>query len=179
MLNATRFDAPVLDRHVKYSDADFVNGTATPFATSTFKYRSLGPYYLLRAYACLLTSTAALKSLGIIPRSPSPVPLEERHIDTLTPAEMREILQIQRVGSRGTFTGRQANDAQERIESTAQSNKKASSKNASRESAPMTVNPTPRATTRREMTIRSPSFLPSVVSSATQSFLTARLRFST
>jgi hypothetical protein len=42
---------------------------------------------------------AALKSLMVIPRSPSPVPLEDRDIATLTEAEMRELLQRQRVRS--------------------------------------------------------------------------------
>jgi hypothetical protein len=40
--------------------------------------------------------SAALKSLLIIPRSPSPVPLEERDVDTLSPQEMRELLRSQR-----------------------------------------------------------------------------------
>jgi hypothetical protein len=35
----------------------------------------------------------------VIPRSPSPVPLEDRDIATLTEAEMRELLQRQRVRS--------------------------------------------------------------------------------
>lgn len=39
---------------------------------------------------------AALQSLLIIPRSPSPVPLEDRDVDTLTPEEMRELLRRQR-----------------------------------------------------------------------------------
>ncbi|KAI4658828.1 uncharacterized protein J4E79_006587 [Alternaria viburni] len=52
----------------------------TPFAEFTFKYRS----------------RAALKSLLIIPRTPSPVPLEERDINTLTLEESRELLRLQR-----------------------------------------------------------------------------------
>ncbi|KAI4919496.1 hypothetical protein J4E90_001631 [Alternaria incomplexa] len=51
-----------------------------PFAEFTFKYRS----------------RAALKSLLIIPRTPSPVPLEERDINTLTLEESRELLRLQR-----------------------------------------------------------------------------------
>lgn len=39
---------------------------------------------------------ASLQSLLIIPRSPSPVPLEERDVETLTPEEMRELLRRQR-----------------------------------------------------------------------------------
>jgi len=38
-----------------------------------------------------------LKALLIIPRSPSPVPLEEREINTLNPEEMRELLKRQKV----------------------------------------------------------------------------------
>jgi hypothetical protein len=37
-----------------------------------------------------------LKSLLIIPRSPSPQPLEERDVDTLSPEEMRTLLRRQR-----------------------------------------------------------------------------------
>ena len=51
-----------------------------PFATYTFKYRS----------------HRDLQIEGIIPRSPSPVPLEERDPDTLTPEEARELIRIQR-----------------------------------------------------------------------------------
>jgi hypothetical protein len=47
-----------------------------------------------------MLSLDALKSLMVIPRSPSPVPLEDRDIATLTEAEMRELLQRQRVRSR-------------------------------------------------------------------------------
>jgi hypothetical protein len=46
-----------------------------------------------------MLSLDALKSLMVIPRSPSPVPLEDRDIATLTEAEMRELLQRQRVRS--------------------------------------------------------------------------------
>ncbi|KAF3007689.1 hypothetical protein E8E13_009336 [Curvularia kusanoi] len=42
------------------------------------------------------TSGHALKSLLVVPRSPSPVPLEERDIDTLSPEEMRELLRRQK-----------------------------------------------------------------------------------
>lgn len=51
-----------------------------PFATFTFKYRSHHD----------------LQIEGIIPRSPSPVPLEERDPDTLTAEEARELVRIQR-----------------------------------------------------------------------------------
>ncbi|KAK4549810.1 hypothetical protein LTR36_005111 [Oleoguttula mirabilis] len=51
-----------------------------PFATFNFKYRS----------------RAALQALCVIPRTPSPVPLEARPIEELTPDEMRELLRRQR-----------------------------------------------------------------------------------
>lgn len=49
--------------------------------TFTFKYRS----------------EAALKSLMIIPRTPSPIPLEERDPETLSREEMLELLRKQKV----------------------------------------------------------------------------------
>ncbi|KAF1928526.1 uncharacterized protein M421DRAFT_4995 [Didymella exigua CBS 183.55] len=60
---------------------EFLDPEREPFATYTFKYRSRD----------------VLKSLLIIPRTPSPVPLEQRDIDTLTAEEMREVLCQQRV----------------------------------------------------------------------------------
>ena len=39
----------------------------------------------------------ALKSLLVIPRTPSPVPLEERELNELNVEQMRELLQRQRV----------------------------------------------------------------------------------
>ena len=40
----------------------------------------------------VLTHEAALRALGIIPREPTPVPLEERPEDELTPEELRELV---------------------------------------------------------------------------------------
>ncbi|KAI8934333.1 hypothetical protein NX059_009069 [Plenodomus lindquistii] len=54
----------------------FQRHSREPFATFTFRYRS----------------RAALKSLLIIPRSPSPVPLEERDVETLTAEESRQLI---------------------------------------------------------------------------------------
>ncbi|EFQ92434.1 hypothetical protein PTT_10464 [Pyrenophora teres f. teres 0-1] len=54
----------------------YVDPLKKPFAVFNFKYRS----------------RAALKSLLIIPRSPSPVPLEERDINSLTAEESRELI---------------------------------------------------------------------------------------
>jgi hypothetical protein len=44
--------------------------------------------------------TAALKSLGIIPRTPSSTPLEERPAEELSPAEMIELLNRYRMSAR-------------------------------------------------------------------------------
>ncbi|KAF2491026.1 hypothetical protein BU16DRAFT_141592 [Lophium mytilinum] len=52
----------------------------SPFATFNFRYRS----------------SDALKALQIIPRSPTPVPLEDRPIEELTLEETRELLKRQR-----------------------------------------------------------------------------------
>ncbi|EXJ58342.1 hypothetical protein A1O7_05767 [Cladophialophora yegresii CBS 114405] len=43
-----------------------------------------------------LIVTDALQTLGIIPRTPEPVPLEEREEETLTPAEMLELIRQQK-----------------------------------------------------------------------------------
>ncbi|RMZ00709.1 hypothetical protein D0862_06624 [Hortaea werneckii] len=50
-----------------------------PFATFKFKYRSRG----------------ALQSLGLLPRSPSPIPLEDRNIEDLSLQEAQELLRRQ------------------------------------------------------------------------------------
>jgi hypothetical protein len=73
---------------------DYVGASDRPFATFKFKYRSKGKqYYLCRFYIKGLTRVvAALQSLLIVPRSPSPVPLEDRDVNTLTPEESRELI---------------------------------------------------------------------------------------
>ncbi|KAI6891570.1 hypothetical protein KC318_g13623 [Hortaea werneckii] len=53
--------------------------TGEPFAIFEFRYRS----------------HAALQSMGILPRSPSPIPLEDRNIEDSNPDEMRELLRRQ------------------------------------------------------------------------------------
>ncbi|KAE9969443.1 hypothetical protein BLS_005354 [Venturia inaequalis] len=58
----------------------YLDGPESPFATICFKYRSLND----------------LKAELIIPRSPSPVPLEDRPLESLTPEEMLELLIRQR-----------------------------------------------------------------------------------
>ncbi|CAO2658836.1 Nn.00g065590.m01.CDS01 [Neocucurbitaria sp. VM-36] len=64
-----------------------------PFATVHFKYRSL----------------SALKSLGIIPRTPSPVPLEERAEDDLSPEELRQL--VRQLKERDTATSTMKKEA--------------------------------------------------------------------
>jgi hypothetical protein len=81
-------------------DFDHVDSNQMAFATYIFKYRSRGRSVANPAFALhLMLYLAALESLMVIPRSPSPVPLEDRDIATLTEAEMRELLQRQRVSS--------------------------------------------------------------------------------
>ncbi|KAF2651343.1 hypothetical protein K491DRAFT_719903 [Lophiostoma macrostomum CBS 122681] len=55
---------------------DYTEAGKAPFATIKFKYRSL----------------QALKSMYIVPRTPSPVPLEERPAAELSPAELVELV---------------------------------------------------------------------------------------
>ncbi|KAI9731782.1 MAG: hypothetical protein M1834_004571 [Cirrosporium novae-zelandiae] len=54
-----------------------------PLATFVFKYRSL-------------ENTEALKKLGIIPRTPAPLPLEERPIEELSRNELHELVSRQK-----------------------------------------------------------------------------------
>ncbi|KAI6787668.1 hypothetical protein KC332_g18181 [Hortaea werneckii] len=56
-----------------------VESIGEPFATFEFRYRS----------------HAALQSIGLLPRSPSPIPLEDRNIDELNLEETRELLRRQ------------------------------------------------------------------------------------
>jgi hypothetical protein len=58
--------------------------------------------YLLTEQAKLTPLQAALRSLLIVPRSPSPVPLEDRDVDTLSPQEMRDLLWRQREHGQAT-----------------------------------------------------------------------------
>ncbi|KAJ4509008.1 hypothetical protein HRR86_007558 [Exophiala dermatitidis] len=74
-----------------------------PCAVFIFLYRSKSSYPksegLLHARNTLIYSSTraeALQALGVIPRSPSPIPLEERDPDTLTREEAVELLRRQR-----------------------------------------------------------------------------------
>ncbi|KAK5127456.1 hypothetical protein LTR85_006795 [Meristemomyces frigidus] len=59
----------------EYYDADFVDDEDDPAGIFVFNYRSI----------------QALRSMLIIPRTPTPPPLEERDITTPTPDELREL----------------------------------------------------------------------------------------
>ncbi|KAF2086114.1 hypothetical protein K490DRAFT_45117 [Saccharata proteae CBS 121410] len=57
-----------------------------------------------RAVSHSYRSKEALNSLHIIPRDPTPLPLEERPIEDLNPEEMRELLRRQKVRSSAAFS---------------------------------------------------------------------------
>ncbi|KAF2635879.1 hypothetical protein P280DRAFT_473522 [Massarina eburnea CBS 473.64] len=79
--HSARLSAPVATTRVSKALAyDYVAADKQPSATFKFKYRS----------------QAALQALMIIPRSPNPIPLEERDIESLSPEEMRELLKRQK-----------------------------------------------------------------------------------
>ncbi|KAF9693625.1 hypothetical protein EKO04_008158 [Ascochyta lentis] len=59
---------------ISWASADDVAGE--PFATFYFKYRSL----------------TALRALGIVPREPTPIPLDERPEDQLSPEELLQLV---------------------------------------------------------------------------------------
>jgi hypothetical protein len=60
---------------------DYVDGPDLPIAVFNFRYRSRND----------------LKAECIIPRSPTPIPLEDRSIEDLTMEEARELLRRQKV----------------------------------------------------------------------------------
>lgn len=62
---------------------DWIHSENEPLATFIFRYRSL----------------RALKSIGIVPRTPSPEPLEERDAESLTVDEARELIRRYKVKS--------------------------------------------------------------------------------
>lgn len=95
--------APELRAKATYSEVQTT--TNDPFAAFTFYYRSecKFPNNELFTYNNLATNIffpASLKSLGIIPRTPSPSPEpepEEKDLNKMTPEEMRAELQRMRV----------------------------------------------------------------------------------
>lgn len=52
---------------------------------------------LIKIHSRMLTATEDLQTLGLIPRSPSPVPLEDRAEETLTREELLEVFRKQKV----------------------------------------------------------------------------------
>ncbi|TKA68034.1 hypothetical protein B0A55_08372 [Friedmanniomyces simplex] len=69
------FTAPVPCKTAEYFTAEPVRGLPNPYATIVFRYRSL----------------ETLKSMLIIPRTPTPPPLEERDYDTVNREEFRQL----------------------------------------------------------------------------------------
>lgn len=52
---------------------------------------------LRKTYSRILTATKDLQAIGLIPRSPSPIPLEDRAEETLTREELLEVFRKQKV----------------------------------------------------------------------------------
>jgi len=77
-----------------YLDVTYIDPYHLPAVEFTFKYRSKCrsncPLHALNA-AQSYASLAALQALIIVPQSPTPVPLEERPIDSLNVQELREL----------------------------------------------------------------------------------------
>ncbi|KAK5720873.1 hypothetical protein LTR15_006835 [Elasticomyces elasticus] len=68
-----------------------------PFATYIFKYRSKRTLYLPASFnAMLIDILGDLQIEGVLPRTPSPLPLEERDPDSLTAEEARELVRQMR-----------------------------------------------------------------------------------
>ncbi|KAK5696687.1 hypothetical protein LTR97_007991 [Elasticomyces elasticus] len=68
-----------------------------PFATYIFKYRSKRTLYLPASFnAMLIDILGDLQIEGVLPRTPSPLPLEERGPDSLTAEEARELVRQMR-----------------------------------------------------------------------------------
>ncbi|KAK4951354.1 hypothetical protein LTR10_010327 [Elasticomyces elasticus] len=82
-----------------------VVGPPTPFQRPSFRAIRQGP--ALATFVFKYRSRAALQALHIIPRTPSPVPLEDRPVEELSMEDMRELLRRQRA-SRNAQPGRGA-----------------------------------------------------------------------
>ena len=75
-----------------------------PFATYVFYYRSLGMKIFPEFCQLLLLISApadALKALMIIPRTPTPLPLERRNSEDLTADERLELIRRLKVSCIG------------------------------------------------------------------------------
>jgi len=97
-LGAPQFVAP----RGTWVGSEYLDGKDRPFAVFNFKYRSRSATTLriiarFEADSCHLPTSEALQDLRIIPRTPTPVPLEDRPLEELTAEEMRELLRRQRV----------------------------------------------------------------------------------
>jgi hypothetical protein len=78
-------------------DFDYVHPEGHPFAVFHFKYRSLGTSIPTVSVCTLTRLLAALKTLQIVTRTPSPTPLEDRPVDELSTAELAELVNRYRV----------------------------------------------------------------------------------
>lgn len=98
LLDDNSLRAPIPTKASGVFDSEYVDPKRKPFVSFKFKYRSRGMHaHLLYIYMLwLIVSIEALQSLLIIARTPSPVPLEERDVDSLSPHEMRDLLRRQR-----------------------------------------------------------------------------------
>ncbi|TIA03376.1 hypothetical protein D6C82_01908 [Aureobasidium pullulans] len=71
--------------------------------TYLYHYRSQGPTDSQSCHSSLLTRSAALKKLLIIPRTPSPIPLEDRPEQELSREELAELLRKYKARKTLTF----------------------------------------------------------------------------
>lgn len=73
--------------------ATAIEGLPNPAASFVFCYRSLGEYAASKSAVGFesLTSSDALKSMRIIPRTPTPALLEERDFATLSQDDLKEL----------------------------------------------------------------------------------------
>ncbi|THX82003.1 hypothetical protein D6D04_03752 [Aureobasidium pullulans] len=71
-----------------------VEGVPDPVATFFFYYKSKSKSWSEYAIGLDLPVLASLKDLMIIPRTPSPVPLEDRPEEELNPEEMAELVRL-------------------------------------------------------------------------------------
>jgi hypothetical protein len=89
-----------LSHSLEYRLRNCIAGSLSRISSSTI-VRDVRVYLV---YACCVTLinpfAENLKALLIIPRSPSPVPLEDRDVDSLNASEMRELLKRQKVRRR-------------------------------------------------------------------------------
>jgi hypothetical protein len=69
------------------------------FATFRFRYRTRSEFSYECSGSTVLTRTEDLQTLCLIPRSPSPIPLEDRPEETLTREELLEAFRKQKVCS--------------------------------------------------------------------------------